>query len=106
MRCEELEKFADLEPAVVGGRRVGGPVHADLGVLAIGGGTRIRRNGFQRGSSTSRTDRGNGACETIYIDIFEVIEPATSYWRISMWSSLALLLTGLVVHFSRPYRPH
>ena len=62
--------------------------------------------GSKRGTSTTRTDTGNGACETIYIDIFEVIEPATSYWRISMWSSLALLLTGLVVHFSRPYRPH
>ena len=46
------------------------------------------------------------ACETIDIDIFEIVEPATSYWRLSMWASLALLITGLVMHFARPYRRH
>ena len=45
-------------------------------------------------------------CETIYIDIFDIVEPATSYWRLSMWASLALLITGLVMHFARPYRRH
>ena len=62
--------------------------------------------GGKRGTSTTRTDKGNGACETIYIEDFKILEPATSYWRLSMWASLALLLLGIVVHFARPYRPH
>ncbi|MGZ8227947.1 MAG: hypothetical protein ACXWT3_15130, partial [Methylococcaceae bacterium] len=31
---------------------------------------------FQRGTSTVRTDTGNGACETIYLDEFEIISKA------------------------------
>lgn len=61
--------------------------------------------GSTRGTSTTRTDTGNGACETIYVEQFKIVEAATSYWRISMWASLALLLTGLVIHFKAPYRP-
>lgn len=59
-----------------------------------------------RGTSTTRLDTGDGACETIFVERFEIVQPATSYWRISMYSSLALFLTGLFVHFRRPYRPH
>ena len=62
--------------------------------------------GSSRGTSTTRTDTGNGACETIFIENFEIIEPVTSYWRLSMWASLVLLVTGLVTHFAGPYRPH
>ena len=43
---------------------------------------------------------------TIYVERFNIVKAATSYWRISMWASLALLLTGLVIHFKRPYRPY
>ena len=60
----------------------------------------------ERGTSTTRTDTGDGACETIYIDKFEIVRPATSYWRISMWASLALLLTGLGLFFRKPYKPY
>ena len=59
-----------------------------------------------RGTSTTRTDTGNGACETIYVEDFRIVKAVTSYWRISMWTSLALLLAGLGVHFTRPYKPH
>jgi hypothetical protein len=62
--------------------------------------------GSTRGTSTTRTDTGDGACETIYIEQFKIVEAATSFWRISMWASLALLLAGLVIHFRRPYRPY
>ena len=60
----------------------------------------------KRGTSTTREDSGDGACETIFVERFEIVQAATSYWRISMWSSLATLLLGLGIHFSRPYRPH
>jgi len=60
----------------------------------------------KRGTSTTRTDTGNGACETIYVADFKIVRNATSHWRISMWTSLALLVIGLVNHFRRPYRSH
>ena len=63
-------------------------------------------NGGKRGTSTTRTDTGDGACETLFVRQFDIIEPATSYWRISMWVSLLVLAAGLLVHFRRPYRPH
>lgn len=62
--------------------------------------------GGMRGTSTTRLDTGDGACETVFVERFEIIEPATSYWRMSMYFSLLLLFVGLVVHFKRPYRPY
>jgi hypothetical protein len=62
--------------------------------------------GYKRGTSTTRTDTGDGACETIYVEDFEIVKPAMSTWRLSMWVSLAVLLAGLFVHFRKPYRPY
>ena len=42
----------------------------------------------------------------VRVDGFDIVQPATSYWRLSMWASLALLVSGLVIHFARPYKPH
>ena len=63
-------------------------------------------NGGKRGTSTTRTDTGNGACETIYVEHFQIVQSATSSWRISMWSALAVLLAALFFYFKRPYRPY
>ena len=57
-----------------------------------------------RGTSTTRMDTGDGACETIYVERFEILRAATSYWRISMYVSLFALLTGLFLYFRRPFR--
>jgi len=57
-----------------------------------------------RGTSTTRTDTGDGACETIYVQHFEIIRAATSFWRISMYASLFVLLAGLFLYFRRPFR--
>ena len=62
--------------------------------------------GSPRGTSTTRTDTGDGACETIYVEDFKIVRAAVSYWRISMWASLLLLLIGIGIHFTRPYRPY
>ena len=62
--------------------------------------------GYKRGTSTTRNDTGDGSCETVYVEDFEIVRAATSRWRLSMWISLAVLLAGLFVHFTRPYRPH
>ena len=63
-------------------------------------------SGGRRGTSTTRTDTGDGACETVFVESFKIVQPATSYWRISMWVSLSLLLAGLFAHFRRPYKPY
>ena len=61
--------------------------------------------GGKRGTSTTRRDTGNGACETVFVERFDIIQPATSAWRVSMYLCLALLVGSLLVHFKRPYRP-
>lgn len=61
--------------------------------------------GGRRGTSTTRTDTGDGACETVFVEKFEIVKAGHSAWRRSMWASLLILLFSLVVHFKRPYRP-
>ena len=65
---------------------------------AVGGGL--------RGTSTTRNDTGDGACETILVDEFEIVTRGTSPWRAAMWASLAVLVAALAVHFALPYRPY
>jgi len=82
--------------------------------IAVGDQIRVRGflanygavGGGMRGSSTTREDTGDGACETLFVEKFEIIRSASSYWRLSMWTSLAGLLLGLLLHFRRPYRPY
>ena len=65
---------------------------------AVGGGL--------RGTSTTREDFGDGACETILVDEFEIVVPGVSWWRRAMYASLALLIATLAVHFALPFRPY
>ena len=60
----------------------------------------------KRGTSTTRDDAGNGACETIYVDRFEVLASTRSGWRISLYVALGMLVLGIVAHFCLPYRPY
>ncbi|MGH8193812.1 MAG: hypothetical protein ACREQ8_05325 [Woeseiaceae bacterium] len=60
----------------------------------------------RRGTSTTRRDTGDGACETIFVDQFEIVETAPGAWRTIMVLSLALAAITLIRHFRRPYRPH
>lgn len=65
-----------------------------------------KAGGGKRGTSTSRTDTGDGACETVYVKDFKILRAARSGWRMSMWASLAILLVAVVLHLKRPYRPY
>ena len=65
---------------------------------AVGGGV--------RGTSTTREDSGDGACETILVDEFAIVEPGFSRWRAAMYFSLVVLIATLAAHFLRPYRPY
>jgi hypothetical protein len=38
-------------------------------------------NGFNRGTSTTREDTGNGACETIYVNEFTIVNKANRKLR-------------------------
>jgi hypothetical protein len=50
-----------------------------------------------RGTSTTRNDTGNGACETIYVTRFEIIKQANAAWRSAIPASLALIGGCLVL---------
>jgi hypothetical protein len=51
-----------------------------------------------RGTSTTRNDTGNGACETVYVTEFEVIRRANPGWRTAFPVSLgAIGICGLLL---------
>lgn len=64
--------------------------------------------GFQRGSSTTRTDTGNGACETVYLTSFEITRKSNPGWRLihrlSVMVALISLLALAVLFFKAPVR--
>jgi len=62
--------------------------------------------GGKRGTSTTRDDQGNGACETIFIEDFAVLEPAQHGWRLALYAALATFVACIVVHLRLPYRPY
>ncbi len=67
-----------------------------------------KANGFQRGTSITRNDSGNGACETVYLTEFEIIKKANSGLRqiyvIAKGVAIASLIGFLVMFFITPFR--
>lgn len=59
---------------------------------------------FKRGTSTVRTDSGNGACETVYVEDFEVLRRGGGPWHSLQWTGVALLILGLLAWFLLPMR--
>jgi hypothetical protein len=80
--------------------RIGDQIHV-RGLLAS-----YASPGGTRGTSITRDDQGNGACETIFIKDFAVIEAARSGWRLLLYGALAALAASVVVYFRLPYRPY
>ncbi len=81
--------------------RVGDQIRVDGWLSSYG-----TRTGDERGTSITREDTGDGACETIYVDRFRIEQAALNYWRITMWLALGVLLVALLRHFKQPFRPH
>ncbi|MCP4347619.1 MAG: hypothetical protein GY795_19110 [Desulfobacterales bacterium] len=52
--------------------------------------------GFKRGSSTTRTDTGNGACETIFLEDFRILKKANVFWRL-VYSFSKFLIAGCLI---------
>ncbi len=61
--------------------------------------------GGQRKTSTTRTDKGNGACETIYVEHVDILHSYTSLWRNIMYAALVVLLVSLGIYLFSPVKP-
>lgn len=67
-------------------------------------------NQFKRGTSTIRTDTGNGACETIYLTDFRILRKANSQIRMAygiiFWVMMAAGIGFIVAYLKSPFRAH
>ncbi len=59
---------------------------------------------FTRGTSLTREDTGDGACETIFVQAVETLRAAPAWPRWLFRLGVALLLAGLVKWFRTPYQ--
>jgi hypothetical protein len=59
---------------------------------------------FFRGTSTTRTDIGNGACETVFATEAEVIKAGTRGWRVAFWVAAATFVAAALAWLTVPMR--
>jgi hypothetical protein len=59
---------------------------------------------FTRGSSTVRTDTGNGACETVFLEEFTILRQNAVFWRNMVWVASGMILAGLAAWWRLPHR--
>lgn len=57
---------------------------------------------FRRTSDT-RTDTGDGACETVYLADMQILDSMNNLWRRLFWLALIGLVTSVVLWFRTPY---
>lgn len=57
---------------------------------------------FKRGTSLTRDDTGNGACETIYVQDVEILHRGGGVWRWMTWPAIGLMVLGFVLWFRAP----
>lgn len=56
-----------------------------------------------RKTSTTRTDTGDGACETVYVADMEILRSMSTFWRKLWWLAIGGLLTSIILWFRTPY---
>lgn len=59
---------------------------------------------FHRGTSTTRDDVGNGACETLFVTQAHIIRRGSGVWRLLRWVAGLGLLLVVVAWFAQPHR--
>lgn len=59
--------------------------------------------GYKRLTSTTRTDAGNGACETIYVNDFQIVSRMPNPWRSIFWFSLICAGISCFVYLATPF---
>jgi hypothetical protein len=72
--------------------RTGDQVHLKGWLVSYG----IQGAPYARRSSLSRNDRGNGACEVVYVTEFEILRTANTAWRVLSKLSLVLGVFSVV----------
>ena len=60
--------------------------------------------GFKRGTSIVRTDTGNGACETVFVEDVEILKPGGGPWRKLVWVAVCLFVIGIAGWWMLPAR--
>ncbi|NNC67187.1 MAG: hypothetical protein HKN83_04045 [Gammaproteobacteria bacterium] len=61
-------------------------------------------SGGTRGTSITREDEGNGACETIYVKEVSILRHYNSIWRKLMYLSLLVFIVSLVIYLKAPHK--
>jgi len=56
-------------------------------------------NSFQRGTSVTRDDTGNGACETVFVTNLLILKRANTGWRILLILAIGFMIFCVVVLF-------
>ena len=59
---------------------------------------------FTRGTSVTRDDTGNGACETIYVQDVAVLRSGGGPWRLLVWIAMGVMAAGLAVWLRAPFK--
>lgn len=58
---------------------------------------------FARGTSLTRDDTGNGACETIYVQELDVLRAGGAPWRWLIWPAIVLIMAGVILWLRAPF---
>ena len=59
---------------------------------------------FFRGTSVTRTDQGNGACETVFATDAEILRAGNRGWRMTFWAAATVLVFGIIGWAAAPFR--
>jgi hypothetical protein len=59
---------------------------------------------FKRGTSTIRTDTGNGACETVFIESIKILKSGGQPWRKLVWPAAIIFLLACIAWVRQPLR--
>jgi hypothetical protein len=59
---------------------------------------------FFRGTSTTRLDTGNGACETVFATDAEILRTGNRGWRMTFWAAATVLVFGIIGWAAAPFR--
>jgi hypothetical protein len=60
---------------------------------------------FHRGTSITRFDTGDGACETVYVTRAEILHSYGRPWRIGQWLAATMFLASIFAWFRLPLSP-
>lgn len=58
---------------------------------------------FERGTSTTREDQGDGACETLFVQQVEVLRPAAAWPRLLHWLGVLACIAGVLAWLRTPF---